>query len=145
MFDTSQHYCVCYVVTLLCLSPCNITMFINMWRKGYECHIATIWVCFSHYDDGAMFVTMWQYGYVRHIAMIRLCLTHCDITMFVRLWHYYARHIATLLRSSLCDEKTMFVTLRQYAYVHHITMMRLCFSHWDDRPMFDTLRHCYVY
>jgi hypothetical protein len=57
MFDALQHYYVCHIVTLLCSSHWNFTMFINLRRQGYVCHIATIWVCLSHYDDGAMFGT----------------------------------------------------------------------------------------
>jgi hypothetical protein len=119
MFNTLWHYYEFQIVTLLCSSYCNITMFIALRWKDYVCSIVKIWVCSSHHNDEAMIVTLWWKAYVWHIATL-LCLLDCHATMFTIFHHYYVHYFVTeRLCLSDCDSMGMFITCDN----------RLCSSH----------------
>jgi hypothetical protein len=64
MFGRLQHYYVNHIGTLLCLSHCNITMFVTLGHY-YVCHIATL-LCSS--DCNVWFCSL--------DCNIRLCFSH---------------------------------------------------------------------
>jgi hypothetical protein len=131
MFLTLQCYYDCQLMTLLCSSYYNITMFL-MLKHLSKPHIVTMRICSSDCNDEDMFITLRKYGHVYHIAMMGLCLSHCDDrAMFATLRRYYVCQNVTLLCSSHCDDMAMFITLRQMGYVCDIAMTRICLGHCD--------------